>query len=102
VPDIKHLYNFVTVEESIPTSTILHDSWLTAKVKSQLLTSREVDASNIKVVSEDSTVYLLGLVDKEQAETITDITRKTAGVDRVVTMFEYVHTTLSPVEKTWG
>lgn len=100
IPDIKHLYNFVTVGDPIPFSTNLHDAWLTAKVKGKLITKRELDAGNIKVVTEAGVVYILGLLEKSQADLTINSARDTAGVSRVVTMFEYIHTSLSPVQQS--
>lgn len=75
-----------------PTSTIVraNDSWLTAKVKSKMLADRELKAMGIKVVTENGTVYLLGLVENQQANRAVEITRNTVGVQKVVKMFEYV------------
>lgn len=75
-----------------PTSTIVrsNDSWLTAKVKSKMLANKELMSMRIKVVTENGVVYLLGLVTNGQASRAVDITRNTAGVQKVVKMFEYV------------
>lgn len=100
IPDIKHLYNFVTVGEPISVKREISDTWITAKIKSSLLATRDIDAGNIKVVTEDGTTYLLGKVEPTQAEAAIFIARQTRGVTRVVTLFEYVHTTLTPVSHT--
>lgn len=99
VPDIKHLYNFVTVGDFASIGTNLNDSWITAKVKSQLIMTRDLDASNIKVVTDNGTVYLLGLLNPMQADKSIKTAQKTEGVIHVVTMFEYVHTTMSAIQK---
>ena len=44
---------------------------------------------HVKVVTENSVVYLLGLVKKQEANDATEIARTTSGVRRVVRVFEY-------------
>lgn len=99
VPNIKRLYNFITIGEPTSVSTDINDAWITTKVKSSILSQRTLDASNIKVVTVDHIVYLLGKLERDQADTTIDIARETKGVKKVVTMFEYVHTTLSPIQR---
>lgn len=65
------------------------DSWITAKVKTNLATKMGADANRIKVVTEYGNVYLMGIVTQEEATRATDITRSIRGVVRVVRVFEY-------------
>lgn len=66
-----------------------NDSWLTSKVKAKLIYDKRVDSTKIKVVSENSSVYLLGLVTQSEAEYATETTRSVSGIKRVVILFEY-------------
>ena len=50
---------------------------------------KELDGAQVKVVTENSTVFLMGLVTRKQGEQITEIARKTRGVKRVIKLFEY-------------
>jgi osmotically-inducible protein OsmY len=43
------------------------------------------------VVTESSVVYLMGLVTQAEAEAATEIARTTAGVSKVVTLFETIN-----------
>ncbi|MDR3492049.1 MAG: BON domain-containing protein [Gammaproteobacteria bacterium] len=87
---VTHVYNMTKVTNPISALTKTSDSWITAKIKSRLIANSEIDPSRIKVVTEDGTVYLMGLVLPEQAAIATDIARSTDGVDNVVTMFSYI------------
>ncbi len=80
-------------------TTDLNDTFITAKVKAHLIATRSLDASNIKVITRNGTTYMLGKVNKEQSATTIKIARATQGVRGVVTMFEYVHTTLYPFQQ---
>lgn len=66
-----------------------NDSWITSKVKTNLLTTEGIRASNIKVVTERGKVYLLGLVTREEGERAIDVARKVRGVTHIVKVFEY-------------
>lgn len=90
VRKVRKLHNELTVAG--PTSAVIrtNDSWLTTKVKSKMLADGELQSMRIKVVTENGTVYLLGLVTNDQARRAVDITRQTAGIQKVVKMFEYV------------
>jgi osmotically-inducible protein OsmY len=65
------------------------DSWLTTKVKSTLYAKSGFDANRIKVVTERGTVYLMGVVTREEANQAVEIVRYIDGVVRVVKVFEY-------------
>ena len=65
------------------------DAWITAKVRSAMLADFSLNSTQIKVTTEDGTVYLMGIVTERQASTVTDIAKQIRGVKRVVKLFEY-------------
>jgi len=65
------------------------DTLVTSKVKTKLLTDKNVDGLRVKVVTENGVVYLMGLMSEEEAERVTEITRQTGGVQKVVKLFQY-------------
>ncbi len=68
-----------------------NDSYLTSKVKARFIdTSGVFSANHVKVVTESSVVYLLGLVTRKEAEAAVEIARTTGGVQKVVRVFEYI------------
>ncbi len=67
-----------------------NDGWLTTKVKTRLYARTGLDANRVKVVTEHGTVYLMGLVTREEAGRAVDIVRHIDGIVRVVKVFEYV------------
>lgn len=90
VPDIDHIYNLLTISSPSSTLTRVSDAWITSKVKAKLLASDEVDASKVKVITENGTVYLMGVVPEPEADTAVDIASNTDGVARVVRVFSYM------------
>ena len=70
----------------------LDNSWLTAKVNSRLITENPLtgnDASRVKVISSHNTVYLMGLVTREEGNAVAEVVRNIGGVEKVVKVFEY-------------
>jgi osmotically-inducible protein OsmY len=68
-----------------------NDSYLTSKVKARFIDSGHgFSANHVKVVTEASVVYLLGLVTRKEAEEATEIASTTGGVQKVVRVFEYI------------
>lgn len=90
VPDIVSIHNQIRISSNTAVTTQSNDIWLTSKVKSALLANGEVNAKDIKVVTENSEVFLLGLVTKEEAEVVVEITRNINGVRQVIKAFEYI------------
>jgi osmotically-inducible protein OsmY len=67
-----------------------NDTYLTGRVKAAFVAAQKFSATHVKVVSENSVVYLLGIVSKPEAEAATDIARGIGGVQKVVRVFEYL------------
>ena len=66
------------------------DTWITSKVKTLLIGSKNINAIHVKVITENRTVYLMGLVTQEEADIATNVARDVDGVQRVVKLFEYI------------
>lgn len=87
---VKQLHNQIRLQTPTALSTRSYDSWLTAKIKSKLMAERDIEGSRVKVVTENSEVFLLGLVTRQEADLAVEITRNTGGVKRVIKVFEYL------------
>lgn len=83
------IYNQVQVRPLPQLAEVSKDSWLTTKIKSQMIGSKKLKDVSIKVVTEGQEVYLLGYVTQEQGNIATDIARNVSGVKKVVKVFEY-------------
>lgn len=80
------------LEISGPTSSIVraNDAYLTSRIKLQLLADESIEGSRIKVVTENSSTYLMGLVTENEADRAVNIIRTIPGVQRIVKVFEYI------------
>jgi len=91
ITQVSEVHNMLTVSTPSSALTRMSDSWLTTKIKSQFISSEEVDPSLIKVVTENGTVFLMGTIPPEQAEAAVELARTTFGVQSVVKLFNYIH-----------
>ena len=66
------------------------DTLITTKIKSKLLTAADIKDSRVKVLTEDGTVFLMGLVTHAEGEIAGKTAQDTEGVQKVVLLFEYV------------
>ncbi|MEZ8266562.1 BON domain-containing protein [Vibrio cyclitrophicus] len=89
VTGVKSIHNQVRVKEPLSVSAISKDSWITTKVKSALLANAELNGIKVKVITEDSEVFLLGLVSRKHADIATEVARNISGVKQVIRAFEY-------------
>jgi osmotically-inducible protein OsmY len=63
--------------------------YITSKVKTRLLEDEKLKALYVKVVTERGVVYLMGIMSREEGTQAAQVAATTAGVARVVKVFEY-------------
>lgn len=90
VEGIEHVYDQIRIGNTVSITTKSNDIWLTSKVKTALFGSDDLDATNIKVVTENGEVFLMGLVKNSEANAAVEVARNVGGVNRVFKMFEYI------------
>ena len=64
------------------------DALITTRIRASLVDAQDLQANAFKVVTERSTVYLMGRVTPREADRATSIARQIGGVQRVVRIFE--------------
>lgn len=89
---VRRVFNEITIAAPSSAMTRSSDAWITTKVKSSLLGVKidGYDPTRVKVVTENGTVFLLGLVYHKEADATVAKTQEVAGVQRVVKLFEYL------------
>jgi osmotically-inducible protein OsmY len=89
---VRRLVNEIDVMEPEGFWAGRNDNRITARVKLALLDVTSMpgfDATRVKVSTAHRTVYLMGLVSREEDTVVTEIARNVSGVERVVKTFEY-------------
>lgn len=90
IPDVRTVFNELVISGVTSLTSDANDVSITSKVKARMLRANDVPGTKIKVVTEAGVVYLMGLVSEAEAQSATEIARTTAGVSKVVTLFEYI------------
>lgn len=90
VQDVRHVYNELRIGEPVDLTVRSNDTWITSKVKTEMLRTKNFDSAKVKVVTENGEVFLIGLVTRQEGEHAVQIARHVDGVKRVIKAFEYV------------
>ena len=88
IANVRAVTNEIAVGPKTSLSSRSNDTYLTSKVKTKFVTENQFPANYVKVVTENSVVYLLGIVNKAEADAAVEIARNTDGVSKVVKVFE--------------
>lgn len=84
------VYNEIRKGTPVSMGTASMDTWITTKVRSQLLATDTVKSSNVKVTTENGEVFLLGLVTQREGRSAAEIASKVSGVKHVTTAFTFL------------
>ncbi len=87
------VYNYLQVA---PPTTLLartNDAYITTKIKAKLIASgltakNDTPNRKIKVLTEDGTVYLMGVINESNSDSITSLVKSVYGVRQIVNLFK--------------
>ena len=89
VDGVKEVVNEIRTGEVIRASQVAIDSWITTTIKSKLLLNGEVKTTEVKVITENGEVFLIGKLSHTQADAATEVARNVRGVSKVVKVITY-------------
>ncbi|MCG7975318.1 MAG: BON domain-containing protein [Candidatus Thiodiazotropha taylori] len=92
VDRVRRVVNEIEIGSTSSIGEDSRDVALTSEVKLKL-SSIDIpgfDPLRVKVVTERGTVFLLGLITKQEGDAVTELVRHISGVRRVVRVFEYI------------
>lgn len=90
VENVRSTVNELAIAGSASLTSRSNDTLLTSKVKASFVDARDMLSNAFKVVTERSTVYLMGRVTEREATRASDLARSVSGVQKVVRVFEIV------------
>jgi osmotically-inducible protein OsmY len=90
LPNVRSIHNELQVLGRPSFSTSAADTAITARVKAAFVEAQDLHANVIKVITESGNVYLMGLVSRREADRAAQVASRVAGVQRVVTVFEFI------------
>ncbi|MBK9161455.1 MAG: BON domain-containing protein [Nitrosomonadales bacterium] len=90
IDNVRNISNELVVSGPSSLTSRSSDSLITSDVKLRFVHDKRFNADHVKVVTENGTVFLMGIVKRAEADIATEITSTTGGVQRVVRLFEYL------------
>ena len=87
---VREIHNELVASEPTTFVTRTKDTWISTKIKAQLLADSETESSRIHFVTENQSVFLMGIVTHAEADRIVNMVSHTADVQKVVKVFEYI------------
>ena len=87
---VREVHNELTVREATNFAERSADSWISTKIKAQLVADSETESRRVRIITEMKTVFLMGMVTHAEADRIADMASRTSDVEQVVKVFEYL------------
>ncbi len=89
IPQVRRIFNQIEIVEVLSFFDRSVDTWITSEVKTVMLATQGLNSTQIKVVTENKVVYLMGIVTPRQEKLATEAAQKVKGIHKVVQVFEY-------------
>ncbi len=91
IENVRNIVNEISISGKSSLASRSNDALITSKIKARFLSAQKFQINHIKVVTENGAVYLLGRVQRQEAESAAEIASSTTGVLKVVKVFEYLN-----------
>jgi osmotically-inducible protein OsmY len=88
---VKKVDNYLVIGPATEIGHRTNDTYITSKVKARFVESDKFSPTHVKVVTERGVVYLMGIVSRPEGDEAAQLASTTAGVSRVVKLFEYTN-----------
>lgn len=89
-PNVKRVHNKLVIANPSPLNFRANDALITGRVKTALTQIPGFDSSWVKVITEKRTVYLMGLVHRNEGAAAIEAARHQSDVKQIITVFEYL------------
>lgn len=84
MPDVRRVYNELVVSVARGYSSTVQDGYITSKLTTKVLANNVIKSSQIKLVSNNGVVYVMGRLTPTQQSVLIDIVNDTVGVTELV------------------
>jgi osmotically-inducible protein OsmY len=90
IAKVRKVINELRIGDITPLSVRTNDTWITSKVKANLINTQDVPSRTINVTTERGVVYLMGKVTAAEGERAGKAAASVPGVNKVVKLFQFV------------
>lgn len=90
VKDVKEVLNELIIAQPAPFEVRSRDAWISSKVRSELLFTKNIPSRTISITTSQGVVYLMGNVTQQEENLAAQTAASVAGVVRVVKAFDTI------------
>ena len=90
IQNVAKIHNELAIAGNSSLTARSNDALITSNVKLRFVNDKRFSANSIKVITERNIVYLMGIVNHQEAQAAAEVASGSSGVSSVVTLFEYV------------
>ena len=90
IASVKNVSNELVVAGNASLASRSSDALITTNTKARFINNGKFSINRVKVVTEAGTVFLMGIVTREEGDAAAELARTTSGVARVIKVFEYI------------
>lgn len=90
VDNIESIINQIKVENTPNFRTISYEKWIYSKIKAALINNKNVQSGTISIIIDKETVFLMGLVTKNEGYEAAITAANIYGIKQVIKLFEYI------------
>lgn len=90
VQNVVKVHNQVRLGQPIPATSTMNDVWLASKIKTLMLADENIPLFKLDLVVEDSEVFIMGLLTKQEAASAVEAARNVQGVTKVIRVMELI------------
>lgn len=91
MPDVRQVYDEMTVGPNRGYSSTVQDGYITSKVMAKVLANKDVKTSQVKVVTNNGVVFIMGRMTPTQQSHVIDIANQTVGITELVLLTTLVN-----------
>ena len=90
IQNVNRINNQLVIGPNSTISSRTNDTYITSKVKTKFISENKFAANLVKVVTENGTVFLMGMVTHKEGDDAAEIASKVSDVKKVIKDFEYI------------
>ena len=90
MPDVRHVYNELSVGVARGYSSTVQDGYITSKLMTKALANNNIKSSQVKTVTNNGIVYVMGRMTPTQQSLVIDVANSTAGVTELILLTKLV------------
>lgn len=91
VEHVLKVHNQIRLGTPIPTSSTINDIWLGTKIRTLMTTDNDVPLLKLDLIVEDSEVFIMGQLTKQEASATVELVRNVDGVSKVIRVMELIN-----------